>query len=135
MPGLVVPGVRNIRLTGIALVLLVAAGCSSPAPTSATPANATKVEIRNFQFSPVLLEVARGTTVTWTNQDDILHTATAGTAIKKDDLGTYERKPTGAFDGRMASPGTSFSFTFAEPGEYAYFCDRHAHMTGKVVVR
>lgn len=121
---------RNIRLPILALVLLVAAGCASQPATAAA-----KIEIRNFEFAPAVLEVARGTTVTWTNRDDVLHTATAGTATKKDDLGNYDRKPSGAFDGRMASPGTSFSFTFAQPGEYAYFCDRHAHMTGKVVVR
>ena len=122
------------RIGAIALLalLLLAAGCSSPAATGKSPAT---VEIRTFQFAPAVLEIARGTTVTWTNRDEILHTATAGTATKKDDFGTYDRKPSGAFDGRMDGAGTSFSFTFNESGEFAYFCDRHAHMTAKVVVR
>lgn len=50
-------------------LLLLAAGCSSPAATAKSPAT---VEIRSFQFAPAVLEVTRGTTVTWTNRDDIL---------------------------------------------------------------
>jgi len=124
--------VHHYRLFTLIALLFVAAGCSSPASTAKGP---VVVEIRTFQFTPAVLEVARGTTVTWTNRDDILHTATAGTATKKDDFGAYDRKPTGAFDGRMEAPGASYSFTFAEAGEFAYFCDRHAHMTGKIVVK
>lgn len=123
---------HHYRLFTLIALLFVAAGCSSPASTAKGPA---AVEIRTFQFTPAVLEVARGTTVTWTNRDDILHTATAGTATKKDDFGAYDRKPSGAFDGRMEAPGASYSFTFAEAGEFAYFCDRHAHMTGKIVVK
>lgn len=122
------------RLSAFTLIalLLVAAGCSSPA---AKPAGNVTVEIRGFQFTPAVLEISRGTTVTWINRDDVLHTATAGTAVKKDNFGTYEKDATGAFDGRMDKPGDRYGFAFAEPGEYAYFCDRHAHMVGKVVVR
>jgi len=123
---------HHYRLFTLIALLFVAAGCSSPASTAKGPA---VVEIRTFQFTPAVLEVARGTTVTWTNRDDILHTATAGTTTKKDDFSAYDRKPTGAFDGRMEAPGASYSFTFAEAGEFAYFCDRHAHMTGKIVVK
>lgn len=120
------------RLTLLATLLLTAAGCSSPAANAKAAAT---VEIRSFQFAPAVLEVVRGTIVTWTNRDDILHTATAGVATKKDDLGTYERKANGVFDGRMDGAATTYSFTFNETGEFSYFCDRHAHMTGKVVVR
>ena len=123
---------RSRSFALLAALLLAAAGCSSPAASA--KAGAT-VEVRNFQFAPAVLEIARGTTVTWTNRDDILHTATAGTAAKKDDFGSYERSPTGVFDARMDAAGRSASFTFSEAGEYAYFCDRHAHMTGKVVVK
>jgi len=123
---------RHYGLFTFIALLLVAAGCSSPASTAKSPA---AVEIRTFEFTPGVLDIARGTTVTWTNRDDILHTATAGTAIKKDDFGNYDRKPTGTFDGRMEKPGASYSFTFAEAGEFTYYCDRHAHMTGKIVVK
>lgn len=121
------PGLLSLAL------LLGAAACSSPVQQPGKAAAA--VEIRGFEFRPALLEVTRGTVVTFANRDDVLHTATAGVAVKKDDLGTYDRKPTGAFDLRLEGSGTSTAFTFTEPGEFTYFCDRHAHMTAKVVVR
>jgi plastocyanin len=40
---------------------------------------------------------------------------------------------TGFDSGRMA-PGATFDFTFAEPGEYPYFCLLHPNMVGTVTV-
>jgi plastocyanin len=78
------------------------------------------VKIDNFTFSPATLTVALGTTVTWTNDDDIPHTVMA-----KDK----------AFRSKPLDTGNQFSFTFATPGEYAYFCSLHPHMVGKVIVK
>lgn len=89
-------------------------------------AGAAAVEVRQFRFMPGDLEVETGTTVTWTNRDDILHTATSGATP-----GT----PDGRFDGPMDGPGQSFSHTFDRPGRYPYFCSRHTSMTGTVVVQ
>jgi plastocyanin len=75
---------------------------------------------------PKDLMIKVGTKVTWTNQDQILHTATSGATP-----GT----PDGKFDGPMDGVGQSFSFTFSEPGTYPYFCSRHTSMTGTVVVQ
>ena len=62
--------------------------------------------------------------MTWTNQDDILHTATSGPTP-----GTAD----GKFDGPMDGRGKSFSHVFDQPGRYPYFCNRHTSMTGTVV--
>jgi plastocyanin len=91
----------------------------------AAPAADSAVTVKQFQFMPGELAVKAGTTVRWTNQDDILHTATSGATP-----GT----PDGQFDGQMDGPGKSFSHTFAQPGRYPYFCSRHTSMTGTVVV-
>ena len=56
-----------------------------------------------------------GTTVTWTNCDDIPHVCAGKFAQSPDTDGT-------------------FSFTFTEPGEYKYFCSLHPHMTGTIKV-
>ena len=40
-----------------------------------------QVHIDNFQFSPATLTVPKGTTVTWTNQDDMVHTVTSATRV------------------------------------------------------
>jgi amicyanin len=90
-------------------------------PVAVTPARATvsAVKIANFTFNPPMLMVKAGTTVTWTNDDDIPHTVNATTrAFKSGALDTDQK----------------FSFTFTAPGTYEYFCALHPHMTGTVVV-
>src|SRR5580704_2623650 len=80
----------------------------------------TEVKIDNFSFTPAQLTVAVGTTVTWTNQDDVPHTV----------VGTG-----GAFKSKALDTDDKFSFTFDKPGTYAYFCGVHPMMTGKVIVK
>ena len=84
------------------------------------------VTVKQFQFMPTELTVKAGTKVTWTNQDQILHTATAGATP-----GTAD----GKFDVPMDGVGQSSNFTFDQPGTYPYFCRRHTSMTGTIVVR
>ena len=78
------------------------------------------VKIGNFTFSPATLTVAPGTTVTWTNEDDIPHTIAAKNK---------------AFRSKTLDTDNQFSFTFTTPGEYDYFCTLHPHMVGKIVVK
>jgi plastocyanin len=92
---------------------------------SATAEEGPVVAIRLFNFQPAKIEIKQGSTVTWTNQDDIRHTITSGTSDNKD----------GKFDAPLPGKGKSFSFTFSEPGTYSYFCDRHQHMRGEIQVR
>ena len=78
------------------------------------------VSIDNFTFTPPTLTVKAGTTVTWTNRDDIPHTvASSNNAFKK----------SGALD-----TDDSYSFTFTTPGTYHYFCYIHPRMMGSIVV-
>jgi len=104
-------------------------GVSTPAATeteaateTATEAVATEavaVNIADFAFTPQVLEIPVGTTVTWTNNDSAQHTATAGN---------------GAFDSGVLAQGDTFSFTFTEAGTYDYICSLHPNMTGQIVV-
>ena len=89
---------------------------------SARPQPVGNVTIRLFQFQPERIEVKPGTTVSWVNEDEILHTVTA------------ETKENG-FAASLEGKGRSFSFTFSQPGTYSYFCERHEHMRGEVLVR
>ena len=70
-------------------------------------------------YSVNVLTVEVGTTVTWTNDDAILHTVTA---------------TDGAFDSGFFGEGERWSYTFDEPGEYEYYCVPHPWMRAKVVV-
>jgi plastocyanin len=81
---------------------------------------AKAVAIENFTFNPPTLTVKTGTTVTWTNKDDIPH----GIAWSNNAFGRSKAMDT---DG-------SVSFTFTKPGSYQYFCYIHPHMVGTVVV-
>ncbi len=76
--------------------------------------------IDNFSFSPPTITVAAGTTVTWTNNDDIPHTV---------------RAVDGGFHSKAMDTGDSYSFAFAKPGVYSYFCSLHPKLVGKVVVK
>ena len=97
-----------------AMALLVAA-----VTASVVHAAAAEVKIDNFTFSPQQVTVKAGDTVTWVNRDDIPHTVTSTTMT---------------FRSKALDTDDKFSFTFATPGSYAYFCSLHPHMTGTIVV-
>ena len=118
------------RLTISAFAALVMAGLTlahvpRQLPAPAAQAADTEVAIRLFAFAPTPLTVKAGTTVTWTNGDDITHTVTSGTPAAKD----------GRFEARLAGKQASFRRTFSEAGTYPYFCERHPNMAGEVLVR
>ena len=100
-----------LRVAGVAL-LVVAVAPRGRAAESA-------VMIDNFTFTPQTLTVPKGTTVIWTNRDDIPHVVLL-TAAKA-------RSP-------VLDTGESYSFTFAQAGTFEYYCALHPHMQGSVVV-
>lgn len=116
---------RRSVLAGIVLVALVfgvmlGVGTGSASAAADEKPQTTEVKIDNFTFGPVMLTVPVGTTVTWTNKDDIPHTV-----VSTD----------GAFKSKVLDTDEKFSFTFTKPGNYPYFCSIHPKMTGKVVVQ
>lgn len=90
------------------------------AGTSNASTNPNEVVIANFSFEPATLTVKAGTTVTWVNQDDEPHTATA----------TDKR-----FNSKTLDNGDRFSQEFNAPGVYNYYCALHPKMTGKIIVK
>lgn len=112
---------RRVLTAAIALALLaIGPGIAAAAtPTETAMAHPT-VTIDNFTFGPKVLTVKAGTTVTWVNRDDIPHT-----------ILDKNRK---VFRSKVLDTEDTFSFTFAQPGTYDYFCGLHPHMTARVVV-
>ncbi len=103
---------------GAATATMLAAVVLPTRAQNATPAGA--VSIDNFTFTPASLTVKAGTTVTWTNKDDIPHAiAWSDKTIKKS---------------KALDTDDSYAFTFTTPGTYQYFCYIHPHMVGTVVV-
>jgi amicyanin len=99
------------------------AACALPLAALITHAGAQDapiaVAIDNFTFNPQKLTVKAGTTVTWTNKDDIPH---AVAAVNKQ------------FRSKTLDTDDAYSFTFTAPGSYEYFCSLHPHMTGTIVL-
>ncbi len=113
------------RLTVTALCLCavaLAARAQSTPPATAPAAKEAAVEIDNFTFKPASLEIPVGTKVTWTNKDDVPHTATSS-----------DDKP--AFDSKTLDTDDHYSFTFTTPGTFKYYCKVHPHMTGTIIVK
>jgi len=94
---------------------------SDPQQASLPGASKADVAIDNFSFLPKEITVVAGTTVVWTNHDDVPHVvASADDQFKK----------SGALD-----TDESFSHTFTTAGNFTYFCSIHPHMTGKIIVK
>jgi plastocyanin len=110
--------VRRMRIAvAVAGAALVAAAWGGAA---AGPPAGPRVEISHHKYSPVTLTVAAGTTVTWTNHDDDVHTVVStDQAFRSPGLETDE----------------AYSYTFARPGTYSYFCTLHPLMVAKVIVK
>ena len=109
--------------SGLSTPVPPAALATLPPPKPAHPVDTTggpAVSIENFNIVPATITVAPGTTVVWTNHDDVEHTVTAS-------------------DNSFSSPAIQtdgqFSYTFSTPGTYAYFCAIHPFMTAKVIVQ
>jgi plastocyanin len=106
--------VRSAVLGGLVGLLAGVAVMAAPAEPEDMAA-----KIDNFTFVPQRLTVGIGTTVTWTNADDIPHTVASATK---------------AFKSKVLDTNDKFSFTFTTAGTYEYFCSLQPHMTGTIVV-
>ena len=95
--------------------LPVLAIAAAPPPTAPTAV----VHIKNFAFVPRTLTVAAGSTVRFVNDDGEAHTVTADAKT---------------FDSGGLDSGDAWSYRFATPGSYPYFCAVHPYMRGTVVV-
>ncbi|MDN7026075.1 fasciclin [Methanoculleus sp. FWC-SCC1] len=83
-----------------------------------------KIELRNSSYYPPTMTVAPGTTVAWTNYDSVSHSVTS---------------MTGLFDSGALETGESFTYTFTDPGTYAYGCRinqslQDTRMPGRIIV-
>ncbi|HVA74086.1 MAG TPA: cupredoxin domain-containing protein [Acidimicrobiales bacterium] len=114
----------RIAAVATALVLVVvAAACGSSGPSSSSTTatqSANEVVIKNFAFVPHTITVKAGTTVTWVNEDSVVHTVVA-------DHDTFPSSSN-------LNQGGKYSHTFNTPGTYPYICGVHKYMTGTVVV-
>jgi plastocyanin len=106
---------RSLLLTALALLLCGAgAGASQKARKPATHT----VTIDATTFSPASLTIAAGDSVVWVNKDVIPHTATSASA--------------GTFDSGTIASGKSWKHAFKAKADFAYLCQFHPAMKGRV---
>lgn len=123
----------KLKIIGLLLVLVLLYGCTNsavkaPDQTAKSPdkpaetkmdntAKTVNVEIKGFAFNPSSLTVPKGTTVVWTQSDDMPHTVTGD-----------------GFDSGTLSKGQTFSHVFDKEGTFEYHCSIHPSMKGEVTV-
>ncbi len=96
------------------------AGCGTeerPAPVDDGVSADATVEMRGQMFQPSTVTVSAGETVSWVNEDPVVHNVVGD-----------------GFNSASMGSGDSFSHTFEEPGTYDYSCTIHPGMNGTVVV-
>src|SRR6202045_4477903 len=116
---------KNVWIAGVAMpviiaMLLLIAGSPRVAASDQPSGAQVAVKIDNFVFGPQTITVPVGTTVTWTNSDDIPHTTVS---------------TIGAFKSKVMDTDEKFSYTFTKAGTYTYYCSVHPKMTGQVLVK
>ncbi len=79
-----------------------------------------KVAIADFAYTPTRTQIKTGTTVTFTNNGSLAHTATS-----LDGSG---------FDTGLIDPGQSATVEFDTPGTYTFVCTPHPFMMAQLVV-
>jgi plastocyanin len=114
-----IPRALLVLLFGVAPSLVAApayagGGCHE----GVTRGTGTAIQIIDACFTPTILHVKRGQTVTWVNTDPVVHNITANGWGHYDDLKPTER----------------FTALFDEAGLYPFACTYHPGMSGVIVV-
>jgi plastocyanin len=109
-----------IAIAAIFLGIGLALVGSGSSKATASPAQVQDVKIENFTFGPAFLTVVPGTTVRWTNRDDIPHT------VVSEDV---------SFKSKALDTGDQYTYTFEKPGTYQYICTLHPRMQATITVK
>lgn len=125
-----------VGLAAVLAAVLVPIPISTPTPAFAAEVAADITAGASSKttdaFAPNPLNINVGDTVTWTNKDSTIHTATSGTPSDGPD-GTFGGTPDAPFS-EMIQPSQTFSYTFKTAGEFPYYCTLHPNMVGTVIV-
>ena len=130
--------IASAALVGVGGLLGACGTASSDESPIRTESGATSspgaVTIKTFAFSPDPVTVEAGTTVTWTNEDQILHTVTSGVRTYDAQGMTKDITKSGLFDLQLQDQKSTGSFTFKDPGTFPYICTIHPGMDAQIIV-
>ena len=106
-----------LPVAAAAAATLLAAGCGGTGNSKPVATDQVTM-VKSYRFSPDVVRIKAGQTVTWTNRDNFTHT------VRVD----------GQADHKVGR-GDSVSIRFPKPGTYHYECTLHSHdMQGTVIV-
>jgi plastocyanin len=88
--------------------------------TQAAAAEDVSILIKNFDFGPMNVTVAPGTTVVWKNLDGEPHTVASAD---------------GLFRSQALDQNDSYRFTFDKAGTFRYICSIHPNMKATITVK
>lgn len=94
----------------------------TPATNNSAAQETNDITYKNFAVVQKAIKVKKGTTVTWTNEDNTKHDVTPVTE-------TEEFKTS-----KLFGKGEKYSVTFNTVGKYSYFCSPHPYMKGTIEV-
>lgn len=122
---------RSVVLV-IVVMVVIALGLASQIAretvTKPTPGSEqAQVAIADNNFSPAVLQVKVGTTVTWTNQEDVERWVASDPYPENTDT-------PGLNAGQKMGKGDSYSYTFEEAGTYTYHDDLSPTTSGTIIV-
>lgn len=91
-------------------------------PAELRPGPPLVMDQKNLAFVPAVLPVVRGTTIEFSNSDDVQHNVFSPSAVAgKFDLGTY-------------GPGATRRVTLTEAGDVVVLCNIHMEMEARILV-
>jgi len=103
-----------------ALLMLAAVTTTSTGGARAQATDANTIVMKDFDFTPMVMTVKAGATVTWKNLDGEPHTVVS---------------PDGVFRSHALDQGDTFTFRFDKPGTYKYICSIHPKMMAAIIVQ
>ncbi len=106
-----------LAVAAVSLALFAACSDDEDLASVAPSTGVTEVVVKDMRYTPQVIEVPVGTTVTWTFAD-----GNTPHDVKGD-----------GFQSEVMRSGT-FRHTFDTPGTYDYRCTLHSQMTGRVIV-
>ena len=110
---------RRLLAIGLGALVLSVPGLGCGSSGNGSKSSGTDVAVADFSFTPKVINVKVGQTVTWTNEGQIDHTV----------------KGPGFFSPRALGHGQKYSHRFSKPGRFNYLCTLHpTQMRGTVVV-
>ena len=108
-----------ILFSPLFLILIQSGALAQVPPTTVSIAPGSSDPSTPSPYYPSPVSLVIGSTVMWTNNDAVYHTATSST---------------GSFDSGLIAPNGSWNWTPPTAGYFSYYCKLHPYMNGAITV-